>query len=394
VDPLRYVLQDPVNFRDEQRRISHELFTAFHKVEQMYYRAEDFFIFYEQSKSVMLEAWQIWEESYNFELVALNVRRMKGRRQEEKERGARRRGEAEQDARRQEEEERYARRRGEAEPDASSQEEEELGTASQLDVELKVRHDIAREHVHDMISAFQRATSSLGGSEPVAAFREMGMQLRELLVVGRSESRVISDALVDAVRTGTISFEDARNMLEAGRVGMTLQLAPVIVRMLATGAPGRPPSFVHDAVELVRGELGRQEATAHLMSLVRQPPHSHVTARYIVQDKGFQVQLDVSGSLLPLTEEALQEIAALEREMERSRATDAYALGVASFFRACQKALTDMTFMSSRPRGLGNIEETMRRLRALRSDPELYKAWVDDMCQGAEPLPCNDTRTP
>jgi hypothetical protein len=36
----------------------------------------------------------------------------------------------------------------------------------------------------------------------------------------------------------------------------------------------------------------------------------------------------------------------------------------------------------------------MQRLRALRSDPELYKAWVDDMCQGAEPLPCNDTRTP
>jgi hypothetical protein len=337
-----------------------KLITALRKVEQLYVGAENFLVFHEQAKTVLIQTLETWEEDVGFEVM---VEESKRRRKEE---DARRRGESE------------------AEPRNS-------GDTSELELEFHVRHDIAREHVNGMISTFKQTTSSSGGSDPVDVFRKMGMQLRQLLVVDHTESRVISDAFVEAIQTGTTRLEDIRDMIVAGRVGMSLQLAPVIAQMLATGAVGRPPRFLHDAVELVRRDLERRDEATRILSLVRQPPHSPVRARYIVEDENFQMQLEISGALLPMTEQTLQEIAKLEQEMEESRATNNYALSIASFFRACQVALTDMTYMSSSRNLFASSHVNAQRLRALRSDPELYKAWVDDMCQVSEPLPCNDT---
>jgi hypothetical protein len=344
----------PATFSDEQNRISMELIYKLRKVEQKFSEADDFYVFYEVSKHMLEQALLDWEQDTRIEKEFRGFDR------------------------------------------ASSKADAHIEKArfeEQLERQRSnVSHGMAREHIDSMICAFgQTSHSSDEPPSPVAVFRQMGIHLQRILTISDQGTQAVVDEFMGAIESGTASLENVRDMVMAGKVGMSIELAPVIAQLLATGAPDRPPRFLHDAVELVRRDLERQDAAIRLMSLVRQPLHSPVRARYIMEDENFQMQLEISGSLLSMTEQTLQEIAELEQKMKESRATNNYALSVASFFRACQVALTDMTYMSSSRILFGNRHVSAQRLRALRSDPQLYKAWVDDMCQVSEPLPCNDT---
>jgi hypothetical protein len=333
-----------------------QLIAAMRRVEQMYVDADDFFIFHGQARNVLFAALKAWDENSEFEFMV-------------KEREQVRRAESERQAR------------------AS-------GESSQLELELRASQNVAKQDVDGMIRAYGRTTSISDGSNPLAVFREMGLQFRRIIAGDRGNQAVV-DALTDAIEKGTASLEDVRNMVVCGQVGMVIELAPVVARMLERGSSAH---YLHAAVDLIRNDLYRQQAAANILSLIEQPMQHRARARYILQDQKARIQLEISASLLPGTEAALEEIVELEEQLERlpvgRESGNRQPVVFASLLGNCQVALQDFRVMLFGPRFSGNIQETMQRLRALRSDPELYKAWVDDMCQGAEPLPCNDTRTP
>lgn len=343
----------PENFTREQMRLSMQLISAFRQVEQMYMSADDFFIFHGQAKTVLFAALRKWDDNLEFEAMVEDSKR---------------------------------RHRADA-----GRQTRTSGDSSQTELQLRASHNVAKQDVDGMIRAYERTTSISDVSNPLAVFKEMGLQFRKITAGDRGNQAVV-DALTDAIEKGTASLEDVRNMVVTGQVGMMIELAPVIARMLERGSSAH---FLHAAVDLIRNDLCRQQAAANILSLVEQPMQHHARARYILQDQKARIQLEISASLLPETEAALEEIVELEEQLESlpvgRESGNQQSFIFASLLGNCQVALQDCRIMLFGPRLSGNTQETMQRLRALRSDPQLYKAWVDDMCQVSEPLPCNDT---
>ncbi len=269
--------------------------------------------------------------------------------------------------------------------------------ASSAGIEEGAVKTVVVGEVEDMVELLHESTGR--GTDLSSLYQNMSVKVGVCISSG-------SDRMVGAIETSVsqnrITPGEVRMIVDMARLGMQTTLAPVLAKTLQ---PENTMSTRHTVQELdgvmtaLRHHMERQTTVSQLIEAVLTRCNSAEMV-FQMQDEDLAFSVSLHLRLLADTTEQLetslqmgQRLETMQRDGEPEEAVDRCYTGILHVFGTIMQDLRLMQCCVSR-RGVASVEETVQRLRSLRSDPVLYKAWVDDMCGEADPLPCNDTRTP